>query len=101
VYTAAGQWVRHVLFLIYNFCTSFICPFFHVLFFSCHDVSLFFRSRDCGFFMLHTVGSWNGRSLTEFTCKDIPNIKKTMLFSWSTCGIFDVDLVGLFWYHPG
>jgi hypothetical protein len=52
--------------------------------------------------MLQTVHSWNGRELTDFSFKDIPNIRKTMLYSWVMSGKFKVvDFTLLFGYHPG
>jgi hypothetical protein len=51
--------------------------------------------------MLKTVQSWNGKDLTNFSQKDIPNIKKTMLYSWAMFGEFKIDFVTLFGYHPG
>jgi hypothetical protein len=56
---------------------------------------------DCGFFMLVVVDSWDGISLTDFTYKDIPNIKKTVLFSWMTTNLYQVDFYELFGYKPG
>jgi hypothetical protein len=51
--------------------------------------------------MLVVVDSWDGISLTDFTYKDIPNIKKTVLFSWMTTNLYQVDFYELFGYKPG
>jgi hypothetical protein len=54
-----------------------------------------------GIFLLVAVDSWDGISLTDFTYKDIPNIKKIMLFSWMTTNLYQVDFYELFGYKPG
>jgi cytochrome c oxidase subunit IV len=54
-----------------------------------------------GIFLLVAVDSWDGISLTDFTYKDIPNIKKIMLFSWMTTNLYQVDFYELFSYKPG
>jgi hypothetical protein len=51
--------------------------------------------------MLQTVNSWDGRNLTDFSCKDIPNMKKMMLFDWAMSGKLNTDFVNLFGFHPG
>jgi hypothetical protein len=58
------------------------------------------RRRDCGFFVLTFTGSWDGKCHTDFTCKDILNMKKYTLFSWAMSGKFDIDFVKLFGFHP-
>lgn len=60
---------------------------------------IFFCRIDCGFFLFVFVDSWDGHSLTEFTHEDIPDIKKTMLYSWVT--VHEVDFYSLFGYKPG
>jgi hypothetical protein len=57
--------------------------------------------RDCGFFMLTFMGSWDGECHTDFMCKDILNVNKYTLFTWSMSGKFDIDFVKLFGFHPG
>jgi hypothetical protein len=51
--------------------------------------------------MLQTVNSWDGRNLTDFSCKDIPNMKKIMLFNWAMSGKLNTEFVKLFGFHPG
>ena len=66
------------------------------------DDSLFVNcSRDCGFFMLQIAQSWNGEAHTDFTYRDIPNMKKLMLWKWAKSEQFNVFLQGLFGYSPG
>ena len=66
------------------------------------DDSLFVNcSRDYGFFMLQIAQSWNGEAHTDFTFRDIPNMKKLMLWKLAKSEHFNIDLEGIFGYSPG
>lgn len=51
--------------------------------------------------MLQIAKSWNGKEHTKFTYRDIPNIKRMMLFEWATSSVFSLNLEDLFGYNPG
>jgi len=56
-------------------------------------LSLPVRSRACGWFMLQAIMAWDGECLTDFTMRDIHNIKKAMLYTWSVSGRFKIDFM--------
>lgn len=51
--------------------------------------------------MLQLTDSWTGDSHTDFSSKDIANMRKFMLFSWAMSGKFKIDFLKLFGYYPG
>ena len=44
--------------------------------------------------------SWDGEQHTKFTYKDIPNMKKTILWTWVTSRFFTVKYEELFGHDP-
>ena len=57
--------------------------------------------RDCGFFMLQNLQSYDGHGLILFEQKDILNIRMTMLYSWLTASYFLIDLKNAIGVDPG
>ena len=57
--------------------------------------------RDCGFFMLQNLQSYDGHGLILFEQKDILNIRMTMLYSWLTASYFSIDLKNAIGVDPG
>ena len=50
--------------------------------------------------MLQIAMSWDGEQHTKFTCNDIPNMKKMMLWRWIMSPYFTVKFEELFGYDP-
>ena len=50
--------------------------------------------------MLEIAISWDGEQYTDFTYKDIPNMKKMKLWSWVSSPLFSVQFEKLFGYDP-
>lgn len=53
---------------------------------------VFFCRRNCGFFMLQVLQSYDGDSMVLFNQGDILNIRMTLLYSWLTGGDFNIDM---------
>ena len=69
----------------------FLCAFFIIL----------MRRRDCGFFMLQILLTYDGKSMVVFSQNDILNIRMTLLYGWLTRGDFNIDLRGLLGVDAG
>ena len=68
---------------------------------------LFFlvNRHDCGFFMLQNCKCYQCREdgvveLLDYTVDDIPDIRKTLLYTCATSDLFDVDFRGLLDIEP-
>ena len=65
----------------------------------------FVYRHDCGFFMLQNCKTCYCREdgvieMVDYSHEDILDIRKTLMYTYATSGLFDVDFRGLFGIKP-